>query len=271
MPLILAHELLNTTMVLQSVWGFLAFGCCASAFYVVNDLVDLPSDRAHPSKKNRPFASGALQVSHGVILIISLLTLAVFLASLLPRSFLYALIIYSILTLAYSIQIKKIPILDIIVLASFYAIRLVAGGLATVVTVSPWLLAFSMFMFLSLACVKRYSEMLLMREQKNGDSPKGRGYVLGDAEIVSQLGTASGFISVLVLALYVNSDEITSLYHNPERLWFLCPVVLYWISRVWLLAHRNMLHEDPIVFAIYDKVSYISGLACGLVLYLATN
>ncbi len=267
-PLILAHKLSDADFLFKTVLGFFSFSFCASAFYIINDLLDLEADRSHPTKKERPFASGALQVSHGLVLVVGLLFASFLMMIPISPKFSLSILTYCVLTLSYSIKIKKIPVLDIIVLASFYAIRMVAGGFAANIVVSPWLLAFSMFMFLSLASAKRYAEMLLMRES-NGKDPKGRGYRLSDAEVISQLGVASGLVSILVLALYINGDEVRALYREPQLLWFVCPVVLYWVSRVWLLAHRGELNQDPIVFALSDRVSYLSGAICGFIVYLA--
>ena len=172
------------------------------------------------------------------------------------------------LTTAYSVVLKQVVLIDILVLAGLYTVRLMAGGAAVGVAVSQWLLAFSMFFFLSLACVKRYSELLLMQSLKREGS-RGRGYLVVDREQVANLGTSAGYISVLVLALYINSREVFSLYSKPDLLWFICPVLLYWVSRVWMIAHRGNLHEDPIVFALRDRVSYFVGALSALCILLA--
>jgi 4-hydroxybenzoate polyprenyltransferase len=168
----------------------------------------------------------------------------------------------------YSVKLKQVVLVDILTLAALYTIRIIAGGEAVQVVVSEWLLGFSMFFFLSLACVKRYSELWMLR-QSNKQEVRGRGYVAGDLELIGQLGAAAGYLSVLVMALYISSQEVTALYTTPRVLWLLCPMLLYWVSRVWLLAHRGQLHEDPIVFAIRDVTSYGIGVLAALVLYLA--
>jgi len=231
LPLFLAHKFQDYSAILDSGFAFFSFCFCASAFYIFNDLSDLNSDRQHPTKKNRPFASGDLSIGTGIMMVPILLGISILLALKLPGQFFNALIIYAILTGLYSSYFKKIVVLDVVILSSFYTIRLFAGALAVNVQISQWLLAFSMFMFLSLAFAKRFSELYAMRERKQSEA-KGRGYVSVDLEQVSQLGSASGYISVLVMVLYVNSSEVTALYSSPKLLWLICPLLLYWIGRV---------------------------------------
>ena len=188
--------------------------------------------------------------------------------ALLPTTFGGALAIYFTLTLAYSFYLKQIVLLDVLVLALLYSARIAAGAMAITVPLSQWLLAFSMFLFLSLALVKRFSELHELRLSKK-PAAKGRGYLSGDLEQLASLGAASGYISALVLALYINSHEVTALYSHPTILWLICPGILYWISRVWLLAHRGKMHQDPIVFAIKDKVSYLLAAFIGVIMLLA--
>ncbi len=265
-PIFMAHRYNEVDLILQVLVAFLSFSLCSSSVYVLNDLVDLENDRAHHRKNCRPFASGALPISFGMLLIPILLMLSVLLALLIPLGFLTTLAVYFVLTLAYSLFLKKIALIDIMLLASLYTVRIFAGGEAASTLVSQWLLAFSMFFFLSLACVKRFSELLLTR-RKSQSKVKGRGYLDADLEYVANFGSACGYISVLVLALYINSEQVKGLYNNPLLFWFICPLILYWISRVWLLAHRGEMHDDPIVFAIEDWVSYLIGaMAVGLLL-----
>jgi len=254
-PLAMSHQLHNPLLLAQAALGFLAFGLCASSVYLLNDLLDLPADRRHPSKRRRAFAAGRIPLHHGVALIPLLLLGALLAALWLPWEFLAVLGLYYGVTLAYSLRLKQAALVDVLTLAGLYTVRLLAGGAAVAVPLSFWLLAFSMFLFLSLALVKRYSELLVMR-QENRDNAQGRGYVVGDLEGLAQFGAASGYLAVLVLALYINSEQVKVLYARPEAIWLLCPLLLYWISRVWLLARRDQMHEDPVVFAIEDRRSH---------------
>lgn len=268
-PILTSHQWQNVDMLLLSLLGFLAYSLAASSVYVLNDLVDLDADRQHPTKCRRPFASGAISVTHGLLLFPALLLIAFALALLLPFKFLIALVFYYGLTLAYSFKLKRIIMLDTILLAALYTMRIIAGTLLIGVHFSFWLLAFSMFIFLSLALVKRYTELVLMQE---GGSKKaiGRGYHAEDASMVSALGAASGYIAVLVLALYVNSPDVVDLYQQPPVLWLACPILLYWISRVWILAHRGEMHDDPIVFAVKDLQSLITA-GCIFAVFVAAS
>lgn len=258
-PLALAHELTNVTLLLQAAVAFLAFSLCASSVYLLNDLLDLPADRRHPTKRRRPFAAGDLPIQSGVVLMAGLLAAAVGLAALLPIGFLGLLATYYVATLAYSFRFKQAALVDVLVLAGLYTIRILAGAAAVAVEPSFWLLAFSMFFFLSLALVKRYSELLTLRSEGRVTAA-GRGYGPHDLETLSQLGTASGYMAVLVLALYISSDQVRILYSRPEAIWLLCPLLLYWISRVWMMTRRDEMHEDPVVFAVEDRRSHLLAL-----------
>lgn len=267
-PFLMAHRIADVGAAASSFVAFVCFCLCSSSVYVLNDLFDLESDREHHSKRKRPFASGELPLSLAFIIIPIFLLVAITLSLALPLEFTGALLFYFVLTLSYSLRLKQIVLIDILVLASLYTIRILAGGVATQIRVSEWLLAFSMFFFLSLACVKRFSELFVLR-QSNKHEAKGRGYVASDLEQIAQFGSASGYLSILVLALYVSSKEVAALYSHPSVLWLGCPLLLYWISRVWLIAHRGKLHDDPIVFAIRDRVSYVVGCAAILLMFLA--
>jgi 4-hydroxybenzoate polyprenyltransferase len=267
-PLFLSHRWNEPELVIKSFFAFASFSICASAFYIFNDLSDLESDRLNPSKKNRPFASGALSVGFGIMMIPALLGISLLLALNTDPGFFNVLLAYALLTSLYSSVLKKIAVLDVVVLASFYALRLFAGSLAISVPISHWLLAFSMFIFLSLAFAKRFSELYSLRG-RNEEKAKGRGYYASDLEQVAQLGSSSGYISALVMALYLNSSEVAKLYSNPKLLWLICPLLLYWIGRIWILAHRGQLHEDPIVFALKDRVSYIVGAVTLAIILIA--
>lgn len=269
-PVLAAHKGLSLELLAQALLGFGAFSLCASSVYLLNDLLDLDSDRRHATKRRRPFASGDLPVRVGAVLAPVLLAAGFAVALLLlPLPFTALLATYYAATLAYSLYLKQVMVLDVLVLAGLYTVRIFGGSLATGVPTSSWLFTFSMFLFLSLALVKRLSEVRGLRLSNEAATP-GRGYLASDYEQLASLGVAAGYISVLVLAFYITSKDVTALYAHPERLWLLCPVMLYWVSRVWLLAHRGLVNEDPLVFALRDKVSYAVGGAAVLVLLAAT-
>jgi 4-hydroxybenzoate polyprenyltransferase len=236
--------------------------------YIANDLLDLESDRTHPRKRSRPFASGQAPIWLGVVLIPALILLSLAIAQYVRGSFFIWLLIYFGLTCAYSWSLKRLVVVDCLTLAILYTLRIVAGAAAVGVPLSFWLLAFSIFLFLSLAFVKRYAEL---QAQSNSDSKKvhGRGYYIDDASVVQQLGITSGYAATLVFALYLNSDNIIKLYRTPEMIWGALPLMLLWISRMWLKAHRGLMHDDPIVFAFNDKVSLIIGALFVAILILA--
>lgn len=268
-PLIAAHQVTETALLWQSAVAFLAFGLCASSVYLLNDLLDLEADRRHPRKRQRAFATGALDLSQGLLLIPLLLAGAFALGLTLPPTFPVALAGYYLLTLAYSLYLKQKVMVDVVVLALLYTSRIVAGVAAISGIMSFWLLGFSIFFFLSLAIVKRHAELqTMLRLGRN--KAHGRGYQTDDLAILQSLGTASGYISVLVLALYINNPDINRLYTYPEGLWLLCLLVLYWISRVWLITHRGAMHDDPVIFAIKDPVSRMLGIAIALIVWLSS-
>jgi 4-hydroxybenzoate polyprenyltransferase/phosphoserine phosphatase len=263
MPLLAAHQWGDT-----SAWGalciaFLAFGICASSVYLANDLLDLESDRLHPRKRNRPFASGALPVAMGVALAPALMLSSLWLAGRVGSAFQAWLLVYVVLTCLYSWWLKRLILVDCLTLAMLYTLRVLAGAAAVGLELSFWLLAFSVFLFLSLAFVKRYAE--LESQQASGRSKlHGRGYHTGDATLIQTMGITAGQASVLVLALYLNSDAITRLYKNPELLWGAVPVMLFWVHWMWMQAHRGLMHDDPLVFAVKDRTSLVAGLAVGV-------
>lgn len=267
-PLLAAHRVRDTAMLLDALVAFWAFGFCASSGYVLNDLLDLEVDRQHPRKRKRPFASGDLPLTVGFALVPGLLLLSVLLASLLPARFFFALCIYYVLTTAYSFSLKRVVLVDVLALAGLYAVRVIAGAAAVSVPPSFWLLLFSVFLFLSLAMVKRYSELVTMREQRQLHAV-GRGYVVGDLPVVQSFGTASGYLCVLVLALYLNTPDVEALYRRPKVIWLLCVLLLYWVSRMWLKAHRGAMHDDPLVFALKDRISLGVGLLSAVTVLLA--
>jgi len=254
-PLILSFQFMDPELVIRALLAFIAFSLSASSLYIINDLLDIDSDRLHPKKKNRPFASGKLSMRWGIGQAIVLLVIAFVLAVYINTEFLVALIIYSVLSAAYSFKLKRVVLLDVSILAVLYTLRIIAGTFAVSLDLSYWLIIFSIFMFTSLAMVKRVSELYnLMLQDK--EKVEGRGYVVKDREIILALGSASGFVSVLVFALYIHDPLIVQRYTQPEWLWLIVPALLYWIGRVWIIAHRGQMDEDPIVFALHDKLSY---------------
>jgi 4-hydroxybenzoate polyprenyltransferase len=278
LPLLLAHVRAVGPMVATCL-AFLSFGLAASATYIVNDLLDLEADRHHPRKRRRPFASGDLSPIAGVATAVVFFGLSLTFALLLPRAlfalspefpwngqgqFLAWLVIYVISTLAYSLRLKRVVLVDVIVLSGLYTIRILAGSAAAGVTVSPWLAAFSIFFFLSLAFVKRFSELESVQIQNEASGTiavKGRGYRVSDLEQIRSFGTSSGSASVLVFLLYLgNLNAAAKLYVHVTRLWLLVPVLLLWLYRLWLQASRGELHEDPVVYAITDKRSLALGV-----------
>jgi len=267
LPLMLSHNLSLAPM-LRTVAGFVLYGFCASGLYILNDLLDLHSDREHPWKKERPFAAGRLSIPEGVVVSSSLLVCAVGLGTFLDLQFGLALVGYAALTMFYSLYIKKVALLDVFVLSSFYSFRILAGALISGTPLSQWFLAFSMFFFLSLAMAKRYSELLHAKDLiASGNS--GRGYHVNDRELLLSFGVGSSFSAVVIFSLYVQSQDVRVLYLSPEWLLLLCPIVLYWLGRTWLLAHRGELKEDPVTLAIRDRVSYVVALAGAAVIALS--
>lgn len=267
-PIAASHHLTDPRTVLSSLLAFLAFSLCASSVYLLNDLLDLESDRQHPRKSRRPFAAGTLPLSFGLLAAPVLLMVALGLSLALPVKFLGVLSTYYAVTLAYSFVLKRLVMIDVLTLAGLYTVRIVAGAEATQITLSFWMLLFAIFIFLSLAIVKRYAELHAAR-QRGQLKASGRGYQVDDLALLQSLGSASGYISVLVLGLYVNSPDISAQYSHPKYVWMLCPILLYWISRVWMRTHRGRMHDDPLVFALKDRISLLTGLAAAIVLWLA--
>lgn len=270
-PIVMAHDINQLPKLWHALAAFASFSLCASGVYILNDLLDLEADRSHPEKKSRPFASGDVPVLTGLI-VAPFLFLAGFViaAEFCSVRFLQVMVIYAAATTFYSIYGKRVPVVDVLLLTALYLLRILGGGVAAEVPVSPWLLAFSMFFLLSLAFTKRHAE-LTNQEMNGGDQSfvSKREYQAGDRGLVQQFGVTSGYLSVLVLALYVNGREVTALYRHPQWIWLACPMLLFWISRVWFLANRGKLHEDPVVFAAMDPVSYALGSLLLLLLFAA--
>lgn len=267
-PLLAGHMLESPDRALEATLAFFAFGLCASSVYLLNDLLDLEDDRHHPVKRKRPLASGALPLTWGGALCPVLLVVAFVVAALLPWRFAAVLLGYYVLTLAYSMYLKRRVMMDVVALATLYTTRIIAGTAAIGAHLTFWLLAFSMFIFLSLALVKRYAELQAMMTRGLAKT-RGRGYVSDDLPLLASLGTASGYLAVLVLALYIQDAKTTSLYRHPQLIWLACPLLLYWVSRTWIITHRGLMHDDPIVFAARDRVSMLVAAACGLIFWAA--
>ena len=255
-PMIAAHDF-NMTALYMGALAFVAFSLVASSVYLLNDLLDIGSDRLHPRKRLRPLASGALPLRTGMAMVPALLAAGIAFALMLPPTFLLALAAYYALTVAYSLWLKRKPILDICALASLYTMRVIAGGAAASITPSVWLMAFSAFLFFSLGAVKRQAELVDM-VQRGVTEAAGRGYRVTDLPLVTQMATAAGFVAVLVLMLYLNEPEVLTLYNHPLLLWAACLVLLYWVSRMVLVASRGKMDDDPTVFAARDPVSPVS-------------
>jgi 4-hydroxybenzoate polyprenyltransferase len=264
-PVLLAPERPSLHLLLAAAAATLAFCFCASAGYVFNDLLDVEADRAHRTKKSRPFASGDLPVTYGPPLFFLLVSasVGVALAAGLPIEFFGMLGLYFAATLTYSLVLKSKLLLDVVMLAWLYTHRVLAGGIATRIPISTWLLAFSMFMFSSLAFAKRYIE--LRHSMSKGGQLKSRGYHTQDLEMVASMGPTAGYLAVLVFCLYVDSNVVRERYHAPMLLWFVAPVLLYWISRVWFLAHRGRMQDDPVKFALTDPTSWLCGFLVAVV------
>ena len=281
-PLVLAHAW-NPTRIGAAVVAFFSFGLCASATYIVNDLLDIEADRRHPRKRRRPFAAGDLSAIAGLCAVFVMMAASFSLAmvvprmihtvpgthpELLPNNFLVWLLIYTVTTLTYSLYLKRTLLLDVFVLSGLYTVRLLAGSAATGVTISEWLGGFSVFFFLSLAFVKRFSELENLRE-RGGEVPAGRGYHVSDVEQLRAFGTGSMFAAVLVTTLYISNPQTSLLYEHAKRLWLVVPVLLLWLSQVWMLASRGQMHDDPVVWAITSKRSLLLGAVMAAVVWWA--
>ncbi len=268
-PILAAHQLTNVELFMKSLVGAFSFCLCASSIYILNDFFDLQFDREHEKKRHRPLASGNLSPFVGLFFVPILLLLS-FSTSifLLPFEFSFILGTYFLVSIVYSLYLKSYLLIDVITLAALYTARIIAGSAATFIMPSFWMLAFSMFLFLSLALVKRYTELYRIASRGNSTS-RGRGYVIKDLESLMSLGTSSGYIAVLVLALYINSLEVKERYSYPEGIWLLCPLLLYWTSRLWVRTGRGSVNDDPVVFAMQDRASrWTLGIAL-LILFIS--
>jgi 4-hydroxybenzoate polyprenyltransferase/phosphoserine phosphatase len=267
LPLLLAHTVAVRGFS-AALLAFCCFSLAASATYIVNDLLDIEADRRHPTKRQRPFASGDLSAFTGLAIVAVFLLLALTGARLLPVAFLGWLLLYLATTLAYSMVLKRVVLVDVVVLSGLYTLRLLAGSAATSSHISAWLAGFSVFLFFSLAIVKRFAELENLRS--SGLPPRnGRGYLVADIDQLRSFGTSSAFAATVVFAIYISSKEVMTLYRHPERLWLIMPLMILWLCRVWLLAARGNLNEDPLVFALTDKMSLLIGVAVAAIVLLA--
>jgi len=255
LPLLTAQRF-DAQALLVSVVAFIAFSVIASSVYVLNDLLDLKSDRLHIRKRCRPFASGEIPIAHGVFVVGTLVFIGGLISSILGIGFVSVVVLYFATTLVYSLYFKRVIVLDICVLAFLYTIRIVAGGVAGQIELSVWLLAFSVFIFFSLAAIKRQAELVDM-SSRNLLQASGRGYHVTDLPIISQIAIASGYVAVLVMALYLNSPVVAGLYSEPSMLWGICFILLYWITRIALVTHRGLMNDDPVVYATKDVTSLL--------------
>jgi 4-hydroxybenzoate polyprenyltransferase len=267
LPLLLSHAI-SIHRLLTALLAFFCFSLTASATYIVNDLLDIETDRRHPQKRLRPFASGDLSVFAGTSLAAILLILALSGARLLPAVFYAWLLLYLASTLAYSSFLKQIPLVDVLTLSGLYTLRLFAGSAATGTHISHWLGSFSVFLFFSLAIAKRFAELDNLRSS-NLQPKNGRGYLLTDLDQLRSFGTSSAFAAVIILAIYISGFDVTMLYRKPSLLWLIMPLMILWLCRVWLLASRGELHEDPVVFALTDRMSLFIGVAVAAIALLA--
>ena len=268
LPLLLSHQLFDLELLSLTSISFAAFCLCASSVYLLNDLLDLNNDRQHQSKRHRPFASAKLPLSYGVVASPILLIAAFITAFTVSVVFAQVLMLYWLITLSYSLVLKRFVLVDVLTLASLYSLRIIAGATAITVATTYWLLVFAMLFFLSLAIVKRYTELDKLKT-RGLVSLIGRGYAVTDLNMLSKLGSGCGYLAVFVFGLYINSPETRMLYQQLAYLWLICPLLLYLIRRIWSMAYKGDFHEDPVVFALTDKPSQLIIALCALLVWLA--
>lgn len=267
-PLLLSHNYYDQILVIESFIAFIAFSLCASSVYIINDLCDIESDRQHPTKKFRPIAAGIISAGFAKALAFLLFATALATAVTLNQNFLIVFLGYFGLTLAYSFGLKEIAVVDVLILGGLYTMRVIAGVVVINVEISYWLIVFSLFIFFSLALLKRFTELKNVKARAE-DSIRRRGYVVNDSGLVLTMGIISSYIAILVIALYIHDPAISTKYSTPIWLWLIIPVMLYWLSRIWLIANRGRLSEDPVLFALRDPASYVVVFACFVSVYLA--
>jgi 4-hydroxybenzoate polyprenyltransferase len=267
-PVVLAHQTGNPAAMKGTALAFIAFCLTASAMYLINDVRDLEFDRAHPSKRRREIASGAVSPTVAMLTAVVLLLAGLAIAYSISLDLVTYVAAYVVLSLLYSLWLKRRVFLDVLALSALWTIRVLAGGVAARVEVSDWMLALTVFLFVSLALLKRYADLGMLASQDTNAAP-GRDYVKGDRDLLRSMGVSSGFMSVLVLALYLTSPTVTRLYESPRLLWLVCPLMLYWTAHMWFLAHRGAIQDDPIVVATRDPASYVVGALIALLLFAA--
>jgi 4-hydroxybenzoate polyprenyltransferase len=265
LPLLTAHEFALAPAT-TALFASIAFSLCASSAYILNDLIDIKADRAHPTKRNRPIASGAVSPLQATRAMVLALVAAMGIAYSISPAFGGVLLGYLALTTAYSLWLKRIAIVDVVSLAILYTVRVIGGAVAINVTMSEWLLAFSLFIFMSLALLKRHVELA---GQPEGGILAARDYQTGDKPMVAILAAATGFNAVVIFTLYISSETVRLLYSHPQLLWINCPILMYWIGRVMLLAQRGLIDDDPVVFALRDRVSWLALGAIGAIMLAA--
>ncbi|GIQ76432.1 UbiA family prenyltransferase [Bradyrhizobium sp. RD5-C2] len=264
-PLLTAHKFAFGSAA-TSLFALIAFSLCASAAYILNDILDIKADRAHPAKRNRPIASGAVPATQAAGAMALVLVAAFAIALCISVGFAGVLLGYFALTTSYSLWLKRIAIVDVVVLATLYTVRVIGGAVAISVPMSEWLLAFSLFIFMSLALVKRHIELA---SQPDGAVLAARGYRIEDKSMVAILAAASGFNAVVIFTLYISSDTVRALYSHPQLLWVCCPILMYWIGRVMLFAQRELIDDDPVMFALRDRASWVALGAIGVIMLAA--
>ena len=268
-PMLMSHNF-NINNFILSTKAFIIFSLVASSIYVVNDIVDIKSDQKHPYKKNRPLAAGLININQCKYIILTLLLFSIFFLIDINNNFLILIVSYFVISNLYTFFFKKYAIIDLLILSSLYTIRIIGGGFITDISVSIWLLSFSIFFFLSLAAIKRQVEIINFKKNKKSKIT-GRGYIVSDQKIINMISICSGYMSILVLVLYINSPQVISLYSSPNILWGMCLIMLFWISRIILMSSRRKIEDDPIVYAIKDKISYICLLLILCIMWLGIS
>ena len=258
LPLVASHQILSPTTYLYSLFGICAFSLITSTVYVINDLLDLENDRAHETKKKRPLASGDLSILLGLYLAFACFTSGAIIAYAISPLFLILALVYILINLFYSAKAKKLIILDCILLAMMYTYRIFLGTIIASLEVSVWLISFSFFLFLSLAFIKRYAELFNLKKQSM-EKTKGRAYQVNDMPVIIGMAIGAGFLSILVLDIYLNQDEIKEAFQSIWFAYFCLPTLLYWLARIFIKTARGNMNEDPVAYALKDKASLVIG------------